>query len=103
MRFRFVLLGLMLLVAACGGTATSTTQAAGDTEPTAAPVVTSAPGETTATTDSTASPSTESPDPTTQQATGPPAPEFTTTLSDGSQFELASHDRPVYLVFWAEW
>lgn len=34
---------------------------------------------------------------------GPAAPDFTLALGDGSSFTLSATDRPVYLVFWAEW
>ncbi len=34
---------------------------------------------------------------------GPAAPDFDLTLSDGSSFSLSAEQKPVYLVFWAEW
>ncbi len=34
---------------------------------------------------------------------GPPAPDFELTLSDGSTFTLSDEQKPVYVVFWAEW
>lgn len=34
---------------------------------------------------------------------GPAAPDFTFALSDGSSFSLSDEQKPVYLVFWAEW
>ena len=86
MRIRFLALSLMLLAAACGGTdAASTTAAATD-----APASTAQPGGT---------PTTAAP----VAAEGPIAPNFVTVLSDGSQFDFGAHDKPVYLVFWAEW
>ena len=97
MRIRLFALSLTLLAAACGGTD-------------AAPATTSPPSATTATTgfETTAVPdSTENPAATTstegQSTEGPAAPGFVTTLSDGSLFDMGAHDRPVYLVFWAEW
>lgn len=92
MRVRLGLMSLMIVAAACGGgdgapdndvspTTQSTTTAAPTTEPGDA-------GTTRAPAGSVA---------------GPPAPDFTTMLADGSEFNLASHGRPVYLVFWAEW
>ncbi len=33
----------------------------------------------------------------------PQASDFALTLSDGTEFTLSGEDRPVYLVFWAEW
>ncbi len=37
------------------------------------------------------------------QVEGPAAPDFTLTLADGSTFTLSEEQKPVYLVFWAEW
>jgi hypothetical protein len=34
---------------------------------------------------------------------GPAAPDFTFALADGSTFSLSGEQKPVYLVFWAEW
>jgi hypothetical protein len=34
---------------------------------------------------------------------GPPAPDFELALADGSTFRLSDEQKPVYLVFWAEW
>lgn len=34
---------------------------------------------------------------------GPPAPDFDLALSNGSIFTLAAAQKPVYMVFWAEW
>jgi len=33
----------------------------------------------------------------------PPAPDFTLALDDGSEFDLSDEQKPVYVVFWAEW
>jgi hypothetical protein len=33
----------------------------------------------------------------------PPAPDFTLALDDGSEFVLSAEQKPVYVVFWAEW
>ncbi len=91
-------LALALVAAACGGTAVvpvpSTTVAsvpegAGSVVPTS-PEVTVTPTATTA--------------PTTRSTVdGPPAPDFTLRLADGTEFVLSRETRPVYLVFWAEW
>jgi len=37
------------------------------------------------------------------QIEGPAAPDFTLALADGSSFTLGDEQKPVYLVFWAEW
>ena len=34
---------------------------------------------------------------------GPAAPDFDLALSDGSTFLLSDEEKPVYIVFWAEW
>ena len=34
---------------------------------------------------------------------GPPAPDFELVLGDGSTFSLSAAEKPVYMVFWAEW
>lgn len=31
------------------------------------------------------------------------APDFTLTLADGGVFRLSDEQRPVYMIFWAEW
>ena len=34
---------------------------------------------------------------------GPPAPDFELDLNDGTKFTLAGEEKPVFMVFWAEW
>ena len=34
---------------------------------------------------------------------GTPAPDFTLALGDGGEFTLSAAEKPVYLIFWAEW
>jgi hypothetical protein len=34
---------------------------------------------------------------------GPIAPDFTLALGDGGVFTLSEGEKPVYMVFWAEW
>jgi len=34
---------------------------------------------------------------------GPDAPDFVLTLGPGGEFSLSDEQRPVYVVFWAEW
>lgn len=76
------LIGLMLLLAACGGSNV-------DEAPTRA-----APAPDGTTTISSGAD---------EVVDGPPAPDFELTLSDGSTFVLAAAEKPVYMVFWAEW
>ncbi len=41
---------------------------------------------------------------TTQTTSGrPSAPNFTLELGEGGSYTLSEGERPVYLVFWAEW
>ena len=37
------------------------------------------------------------------ETSGPTAPDFDLALADGTTFSLAAVDKPVYMVFWAEW
>jgi hypothetical protein len=78
------LVALVLVVSACGGTSTGDIQA------------TSAPGS------GTAAESSAAPDDA-QQADDSGALDFELALSDGSTFHLSDEEKPVYLVFWAEW
>jgi len=34
---------------------------------------------------------------------GPLAPDFTMTLASGETFTLSNAQKPVYMIFWAEW
>jgi len=34
---------------------------------------------------------------------GPPAPDFTMALASGETFTLSNEQKPVYMIFWAEW
>ena len=34
---------------------------------------------------------------------GPPAPDFSLALADGTDFTLSAEQKPVFMVFWAEW
>jgi hypothetical protein len=92
------LIPIALIVAACGG-------AAGvSVDPTDTPVTTPAavgtdvnePGP-----DTTTIPDSQGP-PTTA-SDRPVAPDFTLELNDGGSYTLSEGEKPVYLVFWAEW
>ena len=95
---RRVLLGLAILAAACGGGAD-------------APVATTNPPATIGTTvGATASPTTSAPSTTeaatpgaTLPASAEEAPDFALALGTGGTFALSEEQKPVYLVFWAEW
>jgi hypothetical protein len=77
-----------LVVAACGGAAGVTTP-----EPTGDPAPTTA---TSPSTDDAPATERERPD-------GPDAPDFTLALGQGGSFTLSAEQKPVYMVFWAEW
>lgn len=83
---------LSLLAVACGGDATPDEAA-----PAPAAQVT------TTTEDGTVPPGDTAPRETAPAVEGPPAPDFTLALGDGGVFTLSEEQKPVYLVFWAEW
>ena len=106
MRKLTLLVGFAFVLASCGGSA----------EPVAATAVTGAPAapaqsdnEPTAAAPSTDTGGADSSEATTSTAAaapafdGPPAPDFELVLEDGSTFRLSDEQKPVYLVFWAEW
>ena len=108
-RRMFLLVALALVAASCGGAvedagdATTSAPAASETIATEAPETTPTEAmgdddhsEDTADTTTT----TDEPKP---EPEGDPAPDFTLALADGSEFSLSAEEKPVYLVFWAEW
>ena len=107
MRKASLVLGLVLVAAACGGsdepaTPTSAADVADAASGTEAPQGTST-TTTEATTGDTPGESTTSTADAGPSFDGPPAPDFELTLSDGSTFRLSDEQKPVYMVFWAEW
>lgn len=100
MKLRLVMV-VALVLAACAEPA-SQPVAPSVTEP---PSPTSAPSTTLGDTTTTSQPTSSSTE-TTRPAPNPDrplAPDFSLTLSDGTEYQLANETRPVYLVFWAEW
>jgi thiol-disulfide isomerase/thioredoxin len=91
-----------LVLAACGGSTTANTAAPSTSTTGAAPTpaTTQAPG-TTGAPGTTSTPS----EPTTTRVRpdGEAAPDFTLALGDGGTFTLSEEQKPVYMVFWAEW
>jgi hypothetical protein len=93
---------LVLSVSACAGengaepTALPTTTTT--TATTEAPARTTGAGGTVEDTSTTLGATTSPP-----QVEGPVAPDFVFALADGSSFSLSDEQKPVYLVFWAEW
>lgn len=49
------------------------------------------------------SPAADTPTDVSVETSGPSAPDFDLALADGTTFSLAAADKPVYMVFWAEW
>lgn len=94
---------MLALATACspGGAGTSTSLS-GTSAATDPPVTTTAGSvdEAAPTTTDTTAPASE----TTETTSGRPvAPDFTLALGDGGEFTLSEGEKPVYLVFWAEW
>ena len=97
-----------LVVAACGGDAepvssVAPSSSADTTEGAPSSTAESSPTETsTEPSAETAAPS-ESTEASGPSFDGPPAPTFELALSDGPTFRLSDEEKPVYMVFWAEW
>jgi hypothetical protein len=106
MRKLFLPVVLALVAAACGGNAeptsspaTTTESATAETAPsTTIPTSTEVGGE--APGDAAAGDTTEAGG---SSFDGPSAPDFELLLNDGSTFRLSDEEKPVYMVFWAEW
>lgn len=101
MRRLIFLIGVLALVAASCASDSDTSSTAADSQ---APVTTS-PVTTTPVTTSpvTTSPTSKEPTTTVPVVEGPAAPDFTLALGDGGEFTLSAEEKPVYLIFWAEW
>lgn len=103
MRRTILLIAALAVVAAsCSGSSDTPTSTSGssDSPVTTSPVTTS-PVTTSPVT--TSPPGGESPATTAPPVEGPAAPDFTLALGDGGEFTLSAEQKPVYLVFWAEW
>jgi hypothetical protein len=84
----------VLVLAACGGSA-AVTDTAPEAETPSSPVADpTAQGE-----DGAAVAPAEA----RQRPDGPAAPDFTLALGQGGEFSLSGEQKPVYMVFWAEW
>jgi len=95
-----LLAAIVLAVAACAGDSGAGVTAA----PTTTTAISPGPSPTTGTGGGGEDPSTTlgtSAAP--PQIEGPAAPDFVFALADGSSFSLSDQQKPVYLVFWAEW
>ena len=109
MRKLVLLLALVLVISACGGVSGDSGQTTAAPGSTSATQETAAPTDTAESADPPASDVTtgaDAPDEPAEQAPsfdGPPAPDFELALADGSNFSLSAEQKPVYVVFWAEW
>ena len=107
-----LLMAVMMASAACaadGSTpenadpvSSSTTGATSTSEASSSSSTTETTDTVEATDQTAASSTTEATDPP-PQIDGPTAPDFTFALADGSSFSLSAEQKPVYMVFWAEW
>ncbi len=92
------LVPIFVLLAACGGTSgasVDTTESPATTEESANTVATEA--------ETVTSTTLASEGPSTTDSGRPVAPDFTLELNDGGSYTLSEGEKPVYLVFWAEW
>lgn len=110
MRRPLLLIAALAVVAASCSSGTDTATPPVEASSTAAPVpsepdvsTTASAVQDTAPSEAETAPESEAPPGTAPPFDGPPAPDFTMTLNDGSEFTLSAEQKPVYLVFWAEW
>lgn len=106
MRRTILCIATLAMVAASCSSATDTATYAPTAPSTTVAAQTGADDGTTSTTVDAAPaepPDTEAPPSTAAPIDGPPAPDFTLALGDGGEFTLSAEQKPVYLVFWAEW
>ena len=106
MRRTILCIAAFAVVAASCASGTDTATSAPETSSSTAAAQTGADELTTSTTvegTTTMPPDTEATPSTAAPIDGPPAPDFTLALGDGGEFTLSAEQKPVYLVFWAEW
>ena len=108
MRRLSLVIALALALSACGGTESDTAETAASSSTTDAVSSTAAP--TTGQSEAPgASEGTDDPAPAATEAPaapsfdGPPAPDFELVLSNGETFTVSGEQKPIYMVFWAEW
>lgn len=94
---KLAIIVVFTLLAGCGGAGAETT-----TTTQAADAVSSTVASATATS-TTRAPETNTTAGAETVADGPIAPDFQLELADGSTFALSAAEKPVYVVFWAEW
>ncbi len=103
------LIAFGIAAAACGDAASPDTGGASVTvapaDATEAPAETSSPPAGSEAPGTTRMPDSEPTDapPTTPSFDGPPAEDFALALADGGTFQPSAEEKPIYLIFWAEW
>lgn len=110
MRRSLVLIAaIAVATVSCASGADTSTSAAEQTSTTVAvpaaggESTTSSSGESSTSTTTVPPSDTEAPPAESPPIDGQPAPDFTLALGDGGEFTLSAEQKPVYLVFWAEW
>ena len=93
-------LGIVLFLAACGGGADETAPTTAAVQEAASSAGGTPAADATPNDDAAGEPAEADPSP---SFDGPPAPDFELALADGSTFALSAEQKPVYVVFWAEW
>jgi cytochrome oxidase Cu insertion factor (SCO1/SenC/PrrC family) len=83
-----LLLAVSIVAAACASASDDSAGAGADAPPTTQT-------ESSATTSPGSSPA--------AKPEGPEAPDFTLALASGDSFTLSAEQKPVYMIFWAEW
>ncbi len=92
---------IAVLVVALGACASPTESETTSTADPSSPTTTESSPDPTETPDDTTT--TSQPEATGTTSDRPLAPDFTLELGDGGTYTLSEGERPVYLVFWAEW
>ena len=108
MRKLVLLVVIGLILAACGGDAEPNASTTSSPQPQTTETTSPSASDTTSTTTGEEPPSeTAAPADSTEASgpsfDGPAAPDFELLLADGSTFRLSDEEKPVYMVFWAEW
>ena len=95
------LVPLVVLIAACGGTASD--QTTPGSQDAVAPASSVAESQSITADDGSTPTTSESDSPSTTDSGRPVAPDFTLVLGEGGEYTLSEGSKPVYMVFWAEW
>lgn len=96
---------LALAVASCAADGDTSTTIGAESPVTTSPVTTSSVDDAPATTSPVTTQSAGEEQSGDEEPTvdGDPAPDFTLALDGGGEFTLSGEQKPVYMIFWAEW